>query len=61
MCGIAGIMNKGKHGNPMGERTLIGLHKAMTVQKHRGPDDSGVCAFQIPVSYTHLRAHETSV
>lgn len=47
MCGIAGIMNKGKHGNPMGERTLIGLHKAMTVQKHRGPDDSGVCAFQI--------------
>lgn len=46
MCGIAGVINKCKGRNLMGEKTLLGLRKAMMVQKHRGPDDEGVCAFR---------------
>lgn len=46
MCGIVGVVNKSRNGKPIGEKTLLGLRRAMAVQKHRGPDDDGVCAFR---------------
>lgn len=46
MCGIVGVINR-KSSNPLsGQQGIIGLKKALQVQKHRGPDDEGVVAFR---------------
>ena len=47
MCGIAGLIHKGKSVNIGSE-----LQSMLQALKHRGPDSTAV-------SYTHLRAHET--
>lgn len=46
MCGIVGIINR-KDSNPLlDEKGIVGLKKALYVQRHRGPDDEGVVAFR---------------
>ena len=45
MCGIAGIIHRGKSTNVGGE-----MQKMLQSLKHRGPDSTGYA----PVSYTHL-------
>jgi len=45
MCGIVGKININKSARSLKEETLHDLHKAMKVQRHRGPDDQGVCSF----------------
>lgn len=43
MCGISGIMKLNQRTVAFGESTLLEVGKAIEVQKHRGPDDTGVC------------------
>ena len=43
MCGIVGKFNLGKNRRYLDKNSVIDLGKAMDVQRHRGPDDSGVC------------------
>ena len=44
MCGIAGIYNLSHHKNTAIRRHLGVMEQ---IQKHRGPDDSGICAFSL--------------
>lgn len=44
MCGIIGFFKRRKEQAALGESVLAGMQRAMIVQKHRGPDDDGVCA-----------------
>lgn len=45
MCAISGIINVGKYGSNLNNEIMCDLDKANEVQRHRGPDASGVCAF----------------
>ena len=45
MCGIVGIINVNKSARPLKEHAMQDLQGAMYVQRHRGPDDQGVCGF----------------
>lgn len=56
MCGIIGFLNRKTDNTPLGENTIIGLKKAMIVQRHRGPDDEGACGFR----YDHAEVFEES-
>ena len=54
MCGIAGIIHKGKSTNVGGE-----MQKMLQSLKHRGPDSTGYALYgdgesNNSVSYTHL-------
>ena len=53
MCGIAGIIHKGKSTNVGGE-----MQKMLQSLKHRGPDSTGYALYgsggSKAVSYTHL-------
>ncbi len=45
MCGIVGVVNINKSARALKEDAMQDLHVAMAVQRHRGPDDQGVCSF----------------
>jgi len=45
MCGLVGIVNINNSAQPLKESVIHDFHEAMDVQKHRGPDDQGVCSF----------------
>ncbi len=45
MCGIAGLINIKNGAKKFSKNDLDGICKALEVQKHRGPDDTGVCGF----------------
>lgn len=44
MCGIIGYVKR-KNNSPINDLGIFGMSRAMKVQKHRGPDDDGVCGF----------------
>lgn len=52
MCGISGVLKRKLGMNPLAESEIMGLHRAMAAQKHRGPDDDGVCGFRLDGAYT---------
>jgi asparagine synthase (glutamine-hydrolysing) len=55
MCGIAGYIN-----NPAAIRNTEVIRKMLQVQKHRGPDDSGINAFNLETGkVTELPTRET--
>jgi len=45
MCGIVGLINLSKNAKCFSSETFVDINSAMNVQKHRGPDDQGVCGF----------------
>ena len=49
MCGIAGIIHRGKSSNVGSEMTAM-----LTALKHRGPDSSGFAVYGIPKADDYL-------
>ena len=45
MCGISGIINLSSSAKRIEKSDIDGLNRAIYAQKHRGPDDTGICAF----------------
>ncbi len=60
MCGIVGVVNINKSARTLREDAMQDLHAAMEVQRHRGPDDQGVCSFcfEDKRSYSVAGAHD---
>ncbi|MDE5803267.1 MAG: asparagine synthase (glutamine-hydrolyzing) [Lachnospiraceae bacterium] len=60
MCGIAGLININASAERLGKEELEDIDSAVKVQKHRGPDDTGVCAlnFKTKKSYAAAGAAE---
>lgn len=54
MCGISGVLKRKLDRNSLADLEIKGLCRAMTVQKHRGPDDDGVCAFRLDNAYVEV-------
>lgn len=44
MCGISGLINVNKNARAMSDKELNSIKKAVAMQAHRGPDDTGICA-----------------
>lgn len=57
MCGISGVVNIKKGDGPLYKDVLNDAEKAVKVQYHRGPDDSGICGFSF--SDQHIDNEET--
>lgn len=47
MCGIVGYINKDTSKDILSNRQILDM---MHIQKHRGPDDDGICAFNLSTS-----------
>ena len=45
MCGIVGVLSFVNHGGYINEEVYQDLLSALNVQRHRGPDDQGICLF----------------
>lgn len=45
MCGISGLLNINKKAKKFNLLDIEGVKKTVEVQKHRGPDDQGLCGF----------------
>lgn len=43
MCGISGLLNINRNAREMSADDIEGIYKAIRVQTHRGPDDTGIC------------------
>ena len=57
MCGIVGVVNINNSARPLKECAMHDLHTAMNVQRHRGPDDQGVCCFCFEDAKSHSVAN----
>lgn len=55
MCGITGVIKTGNSCNPVDKNMMLDLASAMRVQKHRGPDDEGVCIFNFQEKTSKFR------
>lgn len=60
MCGIAGLINLNHSAKRFDQEILSDFQCAVHVQKHRGPDDTGVCAicFETGKSYSAVETGE---
>lgn len=45
MCAISGLLNINNKAKEFCKCDIEGIKKAVEIQKHRGPDDQGICAF----------------
>lgn len=53
MCGIVGVVNVTTSARAFKQEVMQDLHAAMDVQRHRGPDDQGVCGFCFPAQKSY--------